>query len=254
MTTDPTLDTDEAASAPTQKTFWNLTTCCGCLAVVFILGLIGLAIGVNWVLNQFLPKEPYEFDPITYTNEEATAARTQLGKLRSGEEVVFTPRELSILLQNAFDEEGNEMKNGKFSIAPTEDGQMRFQMSLELPEGFFKGRWVSVDLTASGQVKDRQPVDFRMVGVRLWDVPSILQRGRVRRDLEKHEGPVPSVSRAPRGLRSDPQPAHQGRRGRGPALPARGRRASARFGGAGGRRRAQVVPDGADQISQGGRR
>ncbi|MFQ5654700.1 MAG: hypothetical protein ACE5GW_08220 [Planctomycetota bacterium] len=152
-----------APPVPERRSFFTFGRCCGCLAIVLVVGLIAMFVIVKMGMDQFIPRTPFEFQRVEYTaaQAEAVTARAQAA-IEAGEEFSLTPRELSIIVQHQFDKGDGAGPGSKFRCDPVGEDHLAFKLSYEIPEdlggilNLLSGRFVNVEAVAGLTIEDHQ--------------------------------------------------------------------------------------------------
>ncbi len=147
---------------PGRKPFWTITTCCGCLALLALMVVGGCGLVLWSYATQYLTKEPYPVERVAYTDDRADAVRERLARESDAGPVEFSAEEFSILIQSWLDDLPGDLDH-RFRADATPEGELRLQVVLQIPNGWFPlaGRYFCLDLTGTGSIRDGKPTRLR---------------------------------------------------------------------------------------------
>ena len=145
---------DSAASSE-PKPFFTFWRCCGCLAVLGVVVVIGSSLAFKYAVDSFFDLEPLEMPAIEATEEELAEIEARLEKLEDGDLVELTPEELSVFVQSRLrDPELGLGDQSAFYCGATPDGYLEILVSLQH----------SPDAESSMFVRPGQFMNMRVVG------------------------------------------------------------------------------------------
>ena len=149
---------DAALTPPEPKGLFTPLRCCGCLAIVGVFAIVGIAFAAKLFLDQTFPRAPIEVPKIESTPEERSEVQDRVDSaLDANGEIRLTPRDLTLLVDSFVGETPMFIEDtARFHCDATEDGYLRMRFTGQFIEDaqFIGGRFLNVEFTGNLTIED----------------------------------------------------------------------------------------------------
>ncbi len=153
---------ESTAPAKSGGSFFTFWRCCGCLAVLGVVVMIGAGIAIKLGIDGAFEVSPLEMPTVERSKLETESIIARF-KVASGEPIELTPDELTVIVNHALQSEDATVGElSKFYCGSTPEGLLELMLTIQTPEGgpFFipAGRFMNVHLIGIVEINQGEVV------------------------------------------------------------------------------------------------